>query len=72
MNISEQLFWANSLNVGKYKYNLLNVIFSEAVGHEVDKLRKKVLWLERRHECLMPETVCTGQNTLYRVLSACL
>ena len=40
--------------------NLLNVIFSDAVGHEVDKLRKEKCCgcevnhpSQRRHECLI-------------------
>ena len=48
MDTSEQLFWANSLNVDevvpweiKNLCYLLNAIFSEAVGHEVDKLRQE-------------------------------
>ena len=67
MNTSEQLFWANSLNVNKVVpweiqnlCYLLNVIFSEAVAHEVDKLRKEKCCgcevnhpSQRRHECLM-------------------
>ena len=67
MDTSEQLFWANSLNVDevvpwetKNLCNLLNAIFSEAVGHEVDKLRQEKCCgcevnhlSQRRHECLM-------------------
>ena len=67
MNTSEQLFWANSPNVDEVVpweiqnlCNLLNVIFSEAVAHEVDKLRKEKCCgcevnhpSQRRHECLM-------------------
>ena len=50
---TEQIFWANNLNVDEVVpweienlCNLLNAIFSEAVGHEVDNTSsRKVLWL---------------------------
>ena len=64
---TEQIFWANNLHVDKVVpweienlCNLLNAIFSEAVGHEVDKLRQEKCCgcevnhpRQRRHECLM-------------------
>ena len=71
MDTSEQLFWENSLNADevvpweiKNLCNLLNAIFSEAVGHEVDKLRQEKCCgsevnhpSQRRHECLMMSKV---------------
>ena len=64
---TEQIFWANNLHVDEVVpweienlCNLLNAIFSEAVGHEVDKLRQEKCCgcevnhpSQRRHECLM-------------------
>ena len=64
---TEQIFWANNLNVNEVVpceienlCNLLNAIFSEAVGHEVDKLRQEKCCgckvnhpSQRRHECLI-------------------
>ena len=64
---TEQIFWANNLNVNEVVpweienlCNLLNAIFSEAVGHEVDKLRQEMCCgckvnhpSQRRHECLI-------------------
>ena len=64
---TEQIFWANNLNVDEVVpweidnlCNLLNAIFSEAVGHDVETLRQEKCCgcevnhpSQRRHECLM-------------------
>ena len=84
---TEQIFWANNLNVDELVpweienlCNLLNAIFSEAVGHEVDKLRQEKCSgckvnhpNQRRHECLMISEeegwVMHGLEAIERVIS---